>query len=97
MAPIIVIYIVVLASGETPALRWLLLLPFLLVQLVFNFGAALMAARATNSVSDLNQVLPFVFRILLYVSGVLFDVGCTPRARATSGSSSSIRSSASSP
>jgi teichoic acid transport system permease protein len=44
------------------------------VQLGFNFGCALLAARATNSVSDLNQVLPFVFRILLYVSGVLFDV-----------------------
>ena len=74
LAPIIVIYIVAVLSGEAPALRWLALPVFLAVQLVFNFGAALLAARATNSVSDLNQVLPFVFRILLYVSGVLFDV-----------------------
>jgi teichoic acid transport system permease protein len=74
LAPIIVIYVVAVVSGETPALRWLVLPLFLAVQLVFNFGAAMLAARATNSVSDLNQVLPFVFRILLYVSGVLFDV-----------------------
>lgn len=74
ISPVVVIYIVALASGITPSLRWLALLPLLGVQLVFNFGCALMAARATNSVRDLTQVLPFVFRILLYVSGVLFDV-----------------------
>ena len=74
VAPVIVIYIVAAASGIPPSLRWLALLPILAVQLVFNFGTALLAARATNSVRDINQVLPFVFRILLYVSGVLFDV-----------------------
>ena len=73
-APIVVIYVVSIASGISPSLRWLALLPLLGVQLVFNFGCALTAARATNSVRDLTQVLPFVFRILLYVSGVLFDV-----------------------
>jgi teichoic acid transport system permease protein len=74
IAPVIVIYVVVLASGETPSLQWLLLLPLLLVQLVFNFGAALTAARATSSVRDISQLLPFIFRLLLYASGVLFDV-----------------------
>jgi teichoic acid transport system permease protein len=74
ISPVVVIYAVAVLSGITPSLRWFALLPLLLVQLVFNFGCALMAARATNSVRDLNQVLPFLFRILLYVSGVLFDV-----------------------
>ena len=74
ISPVVVIYVVALASGVAPSLSWLALLPLLGVQLVFNFGCALTAARATNSVRDLTQVLPFVFRILLYVSGVLFDV-----------------------
>ncbi len=74
ISPVVVIYVVALVSGIPPSARWLALVPLLAVQLVFNFGCALMAARATNSVADLTQILPFVFRILLYVSGVLFDV-----------------------
>lgn len=74
IAPIVVIYAVAGLSGITPSVRWLALLPLLALQLVFNFGSALLAARATNSVRDISQLLPFVFRLLLYGSGVLFDV-----------------------
>lgn len=74
IAPVAVVYLVALLSGVTPSPRWLLLVPLLIAQLVFNLGAALMAARATNSVRDISQVLPFVFRLLLYASGVLFSV-----------------------
>ena len=70
-------------------------MPLMALQLVFNFGAALMAARATNSVRDISQLLPFIFRLLLYMSGVLFDVTATPKARVGPGSSTSTRSTAS--
>ena len=43
-------------------------------QLLFNFGCALVAARATESVRDISNLLPFIFRLLLYASGVLFNV-----------------------
>ena len=39
-----------------------------------SFGCALVAARATESVRDITQLLPFIFRLLLYASGVLFSV-----------------------
>ena len=42
---------------------------------IFNLGAGLFAARATSIVRDVQQILPFVFRILLYASGVLFSAG----------------------
>jgi teichoic acid transport system permease protein len=74
ISPIVVVYAVAIATGVPPSWRWLALLPLLGVQLLFNFGAALLSARVTSSVSDVTQLLPFVFRILLYVSGVLFDV-----------------------
>jgi teichoic acid transport system permease protein len=74
LAPVFVIYIVALLSGAVPTWSWLALVPLMALQLVFNFGAALMAARATNSVRDISQLLPFIFRLLLYMSGVLFDV-----------------------
>lgn len=70
---IFVIYVVAIATGESVHPRWLILLPILVVMVLFNLGAALLAARATTHVRDLQQVLPFVFRILLYASGVLFS------------------------
>ena len=72
--PIIVIYIVAFATSEPFALRWFLIIPLLGVQSLFNLGVAFFVARATNAVSDMTQILPFVFRLLFYASGVLFNV-----------------------
>jgi len=69
----LVIGVVAVVTGETPSPRWLLLIPAMGVLAVFNLGAALYAARATSVVRDVQQILPFVFRILLYASGVLFS------------------------
>jgi len=69
----LVIGVVAVVTGETPSPRWLLLIPTMGVLAVFNLGAALYAARATSVVRDVQQILPFVFRILLYASGVLFS------------------------
>jgi|TARA_R110002110_G_scaffold318574_3_gene531335 teichoic acid transport system permease protein len=69
----LVIGVVAVVTGETPSPRWLLLIPVMGVLAIFNLGAALFAARATSVVRDVQQVLPFVFRILLYASGVLFS------------------------
>jgi teichoic acid transport system permease protein len=41
---------------------------------LFSAGIGLIAARASTTLADLQQVLPHVFRILLYMSGVLFSV-----------------------
>ena len=41
---------------------------------MFTLGTGMMAARAGATLTDLTQVLPHFFRIMLYVSGVLFSV-----------------------
>ncbi len=64
----------VLATGERPSLRWLVLPAVLVAQFAFNFGAALLVARAGTSVRDLRQILPHLFRLLFYASGVIFSV-----------------------
>lgn len=69
----LVIGVAAVVTGETPSPRWLLLVPTMAVLAVFNMGAAMYAARATSIVRDVQQILPFVFRILLYASGVLFN------------------------
>ena len=69
----LVIGIVAVTTGETPSPRWLLLIPTMGLLALFNMGASMYAARATSVVRDVQQVLPFLFRILLYASGVLFN------------------------
>lgn len=67
-------FVIVLLSGESPRLTWLLFPVMLGVQLLFNLGAAMVAARLTTHFRDTTQVLPFVFRLLLYGSGVIYNV-----------------------
>ncbi len=72
--PFAVMFLVALATGESPALSWLLVVPFFLIQTAFNAGLAMITARAVSHVADIQQVLPFVFRLGFYFSGVLFNV-----------------------
>lgn len=69
-----VMLIVAAATGEQPSVRWLLLGPIFLLQVAFNLGVALMVARLADSFRDVQNVLPFVFRLLFYLSGVLYLV-----------------------
>lgn len=74
IGPFVVMFVIAAISGVAPDPRWLLLVPLIAMQLVFNLGASLVAARAGSAVRDFSNLLPFIFRILLYMSGVLFDV-----------------------
>jgi teichoic acid transport system permease protein len=69
-----VAYVVALAAGVAITWSWLLLPPLLALMMVFNAGTAMIAARLTTHFADTTQILPFVFRLLLYVSGVIFSV-----------------------
>lgn len=74
MAPsIVVIAAAALVTGEVPHPRWLLLVPVLLVATVFNAGLGMITARAASRLRDVQQILPFMFRLLFYSSGVLFS------------------------
>ena len=64
----------VVATGERLSLRWLALVGVLAAQFVFNLGAALLVARIGANVTDLRQLLPHLFRLLFYASGVIFSV-----------------------
>ena len=70
----VIIYVMALLTQETLRWTWVLLPLVLLVQLLFNTGAGFVAARLTVHVRDTTQILPFVFRLLLYASGVIFSV-----------------------
>lgn len=69
-----VMLVVVTATGETPQPAWVLMPALLVVQTVFNVGASFVVARFADRFRDVQQVLPYMFRLLFYASGVLYPV-----------------------
>lgn len=66
------LFAIVALTSEPFALSWLLLVPILLLQLLFNVGAAFFVARLASHFVDVQQVLPFLLRLWFYMSGVIF-------------------------
>jgi teichoic acid transport system permease protein len=71
---LIVLAVVTLATGEGVSPRWLLLPAVVLLQAGLNLGGAFIAARLNDSFRDIQQIIPFVFRLLIFVSGVMFPL-----------------------
>jgi teichoic acid transport system permease protein len=69
-----VLVVIVLVRGEPVTWYWLLAIPALLLQSIFNVGVGLFVARLGSTVNDFSQLLPFLLRTWMYLSGVLFSV-----------------------
>lgn len=69
-----VLAVVVVASGEPVRTRWLLVLPALALATLFAAGTALAAARLTVHLRDVAHLLPFLTRLLFYVSGIFYSL-----------------------
>ena len=74
LASMAVLIVIVLGFGEPVTWDWLLIVPIFLLQSVFNAGLALAAARLGSKVADFKQLVPFVMRMWLYGSAVLYPV-----------------------
>ena len=70
----VVLAVIVLFTHEPLTWYWLLAIPALLLQTIFNVGIGLAVARLGSSINDFSQLLPFLMRTWLYVSGVLFQI-----------------------
>jgi teichoic acid transport system permease protein len=71
---IVVLLSVALINGEPIRWQMILLIPAVLLAYTFATGLALIAARLVSEVSDLSNLIPFVNRMLFYVSGVFFSI-----------------------
>jgi teichoic acid transport system permease protein len=65
---------VAVLTGEGVSQRWLVLPVIVLVHSMLNLGGAFIAARLTDSFRDMQQIIPFVFRLLQFVSGVMYPI-----------------------
>jgi teichoic acid transport system permease protein len=62
-------------TGESISSRWLLLPLVVGIHSAFNLGGAFIAARLNDSFRDVQQIIPFILRLLQYLSGVMFPLG----------------------
>ncbi|MFE0802048.1 ABC transporter permease [Streptomyces sp. NPDC058812] len=66
--------VILLAFGVPPAASWVLAVPALVLQFVFNAGLALIMARVGSKIPDMAQLMPFLLRTWMYGSGVMFSI-----------------------
>lgn len=71
---IVAMLAIVVLTGERPLVTWVILLPLLLLQTVWNLGFALVLARLTFHFRDTEFIFPYLLRIWFYTSGVFFGV-----------------------
>ena len=70
----IIVFIVAVCTQQEPTWKWLLLIPVLFLQTVFNAGCAMLVARMGSVLTDTAQLLPFLLRTWMYVSGVMYSI-----------------------
>ena len=66
--------VTLLLTGQPVTFGWLLLIPINLLMIVFGFGVGAFAARLTVQLRDVSKLIPFITRIMFYVSGIFFSV-----------------------
>ncbi|MGX7762731.1 ABC transporter permease [Streptomyces angustmyceticus] len=69
-----VLAVILLCFGQVPTWSWLLVVPALTLQFVFNTGLAMVMARLGAKTPDLAQLMPFIMRTWMYASGVMFSI-----------------------
>ena len=75
---LLVVFAIVLATGEPLTWYWLLLLPALVLQGMFNVGAALLMARFGAGAQDFSELIPFLTRVWRYFCGVMYSLTSLP-------------------
>ena len=65
---------ILLGFGVPIAFSWLLAVPILVLQFTFNTGVALIMARMGAKTPDIAQLMPFILRTWMYVSGVMWSI-----------------------
>jgi teichoic acid transport system permease protein len=71
---VLAVILVVVQGFGSITVGWLMMIPLIALMFVFNLGVAMIMARVTVHVQDLNKLVPFITRIMFYVSGVFFSL-----------------------
>ena len=68
------ILVIVLPPAEEISWRWLLLIPVVLLQFVFNLGVGLILARVVSGFNDAIHLISYGMRLWMYASCMFFSI-----------------------
>jgi teichoic acid transport system permease protein len=71
---LVVIGVIVIASGQGPSWTWLAFPAVVTLILAFTIGLSFITARLVVEARDVANLLPFIVRLLLYTSGVFYAI-----------------------
>ncbi|MEU6352051.1 ABC transporter permease [Streptomyces sp. NPDC047072] len=66
--------VILLCFGVPVSASWLLAMPALILQFTFNAGVSMVMARMGAKTPDIAQLMPFILRTWMYVSGVMWSI-----------------------
>ncbi|GGJ18670.1 ABC transporter permease [Streptomyces brasiliensis] len=66
--------VILLCFGVPIAFSWLLVVPALVLQFTFNAGVSMILARVGAKTPDISQLMPFLLRTWMYLSGVMWSI-----------------------
>jgi teichoic acid transport system permease protein len=66
--------VVLIGFQQNITFNWLLMIPLLALMATFAFGLALISARLTVHIEDINKLIPFANRVMFYTSGIFFSM-----------------------
>ena len=70
----IIVVLVALYGGEPVRLKWLLVIPALILLSIFCNGMGMIVARMGSVLTDTAQLLPFLTRTWMYLCGVMYSL-----------------------
>lgn len=68
------ILVIALPPSEEISWRWLLLIPIVVLQFVFNLGVGLILARVVSVFNDASQLISYAMRLWMYASCMFFSI-----------------------
>jgi teichoic acid transport system permease protein len=69
---VMLLFVILIAPAEQITLRWLLIVPAILLQFLFNLGLGMLMAPVILKVPDLSKLLSFLMSLWMYASAVFF-------------------------
>jgi teichoic acid transport system permease protein len=70
----VIVAVVMFATGIHTSVQWLLVIPVVALQFMFNAGLSLAIARLGATFTDMSQMLPFLLRTWMYTSGIFYSI-----------------------
>jgi len=68
------VLVIILPPSEEISLRWLMLVPVVGLQFLFNLGLGLILARLVSMFNDVNQLISYALRLWMYMSCLFFSI-----------------------